>query len=420
MRVIKNSHSGVGGIATASAAMCRYVEQHPEHFLSLVYRDSDDVYEPDAQNIAVHKQDISKNYQTLLQGVRNMSDFHRTHQDKIRAMRHAIEEDEPDVALCAGSFYHPWFLLQAAKERRLPAVIRYDGIIEMEGKDTFWHELGKDFVDERFFYIFPSALAKRTVEEINGIELPNAYVIHCGIDEAFHEHKSERGSRMTPSSNGKPFSIAFIGRMRSVKNPEYISTLLDGLNKYDVEADVIIVTDSTQLQNPSSYTTRIISDLQRKGVRVLPHMSAQRLAAFYRSVDLVISPSRFETFGNVPLESMVTGTPALINRNMGVREVFQRHSLDEYIVDFDDVESTIKKIKEIKENRIVIPPETSSRIIEQHNWDNIMRHHFIVLALARANGIRSVLNQRSRSVLARSHRPFNPETPSQSHQQYTT
>ncbi|MDD4990540.1 MAG: glycosyltransferase, partial [Candidatus Pacebacteria bacterium] len=67
----------------------------------------------------------------------------------------------------------------------------------------------------------------------------------------------------------------------------------------------------------------------------------------YRDMGVVISPSHFETYGNVAKESIATGTPAMISSNMGVSETFKNLGLHNWIIDFNSVEDVYKKIENV-------------------------------------------------------------------------
>jgi glycosyltransferase involved in cell wall biosynthesis len=108
----------------------------------------------------------------------------------------------------------------------------------------------------------------------------------------------------------------------------------------------------------------------------MPH---EELADFYRSVDLIITPSHFETFGNVPLEAITTGTPAIVNRTVGVKEALEKVGLEDFVVDINNMDSVVKKIKSIKDKRIIVDKETSNKIIERYNWESVMGEYFEVL-----------------------------------------
>lgn len=62
---------------------------------------------------------------------------------------------------------------------------------------------------------------------------------------------------------------------------------------------------------------------------------------------VVLSPSFFETYGNVAQEAVATGTPAIVGPNMGVAEIFKEIGLSQWIVDFKSTKNVYYKIKEI-------------------------------------------------------------------------
>jgi glycosyltransferase involved in cell wall biosynthesis len=105
-------------------------------------------------------------------------------------------------------------------------------------------------------------------------------------------------------------------------------------------------------------------------------MNINRLAKFYKKQDVIISPSHFETYGYVPLEAIATGTPALINKTLGIKEVFKKLGLDDYIVDFKKPNSIIKKIDFIRKNRLVINKEASRRLRKEYSFSKTMVQFF--------------------------------------------
>jgi len=74
-------------------------------------------------------------------------------------------------------------------------------------------------------------------------------------------------------------------------------------------------------------------------------MESTRLARFYSKMDVVICPSRFETYGNVAQEAVACGTPALISKNMGVAETFKKFGIDRWITDFSSPAGVLHAIE---------------------------------------------------------------------------
>ena len=79
-------------------------------------------------------------------------------------------------------------------------------------------------------------------------------------------------------------------------------------------------------------------------IKLYDPMSSRKLAKFYEKMGIIISPSLFETYGNVAQESIASGTPALISSNMGVSETFRDLGLSDYIVNFKSTQDVYNKI----------------------------------------------------------------------------
>ena len=67
---------------------------------------------------------------------------------------------------------------------------------------------------------------------------------------------------------------------------------------------------------------------------------------------MVLCPSHFETYGNVPQEAVASGTPAFVSSNMGVSETFRKVGLDNLIIDFHSVKAVYDKVKQMSTSRI--------------------------------------------------------------------
>ena len=376
MRIIKNSHSGIGGIATEGAEVLKYVKYHPEHFLSLIHRDVNHLkyYNIHSPNTSTHYIIVTKEISKLFQNVRTLDDFYNKYKKEISRMENVIDEEMPDVSFCSGSFYYPWLLLQASKNKGMPIAISYAGIVEKEETEDLYVKIGKDFINSGYLYIFPSEHAKKTLEKIHNISLPNSHINPNGIDCAVFNNRIER-------SYPSDFNIAFVGRISPVKNPEYCATLASALRKSSITANFLCVTDLNKLisMKDSPYYRKIADSFEKEGIKLIDFKSSEDLAEFYCSCSLIITPSHFETFGNVPLEAIATGTPALINKEVGVREVFNKIGLKDFILDFEDVDSVVKKIKEIKDSKLLIGKGISNKVIKDYNWSLIIDRNFSIL-----------------------------------------
>jgi len=373
MRVIKNSHNGIGGIAIEGIEMLKYVKSTPHNFLTLIHRDVNHLQysASNSPNTSTHYLLVTKNSAELKEGVRNMEDLYSKYEDQISLIERIIEKEESDIAFCSGSFYYPWLLMQASKNKELPISVRYAGIIEKEEKEQLWIDMGKDFINKDYIYLFPSEHAKNELEKIHGVSLPYAYISPNGINSSFFNNESKK-------VNSKEFNIAFVGRLAPIKNPEYLAILASALRKEGVEANLFGLTDLSSVGN-SPYQRSVLNAWREEGIKLIDFIDHNNLAEFYRSCNLIITPSHFETFGNVPLEAIASGTPAIINKNVGVKEAFYKLGLSDLVLDFNDLDSVIRKVKEIKTEKRVTSKKVVEKIARDYNWSAIIERNFSIM-----------------------------------------
>lgn len=99
---------------------------------------------------------------------------------------------------------------------------------------------------------------------------------------------------------------------------------------------------------------------------------------FLSQIDLLVYPSRFESFGMTITESLYLGIPVIVSKNIRLSEI-----VDSLVtkVDFDDLEKSIKGIIEIFENKKHVKSQLlqNRNIIEDNcNLDLIMKKLFSI------------------------------------------
>ncbi len=294
----------------------------------------------------------------------------QTLQDLLLAFNPLIKKMEEqikhaDIVLIGGTYYVPWCLLQAAKRQQKPVVLLYAGILSMEIKHLPEHIqkilkiMELDFYDPSIKYIFPSSLTKSTVESIFQREFSNSSIIHNGVPAEFL------------ALNGIPqksVPISFVGRNTSVKNPELLLGLSQALARINSSHRINMVTKS----DPNN---KLIQELMAAGVKILSPMNVRELAKFYQATNVLISPSFFETYGNVPIEAVSTGTPALISPSMGVTEVFTNFGIQDYITEFTDLYVIAQRLDEMIRKNSKVSPEVRSKIRKELSWEKVINRY---------------------------------------------
>lgn len=300
---------------------------------------------------------------TIYRELRSIDDLKSRFEPTIQEIERILDKEKVNVILSEGTYYAPWCLYTASKRVGSPLVILYAGILKYETKhypeDTqkIMIEMEKQFIDPKLMYLFPSNLTRSAVEKEYG-KLQRVKIVPNGISKEFFQ--------LEPKNNYH--GIGFVGRGSKTKNPEYLLKLKDELKRKKMDTNVYMVSDISK-------KNRLRKKLSRAGIKILSAMDTQHLRDFYRNMGIIISPSFFETYGNVPIESVATGTPALINSNMGVAEIFKKHNINNYIIDFDDVHDVVSRIDGFKNHRVNKDIRESLR---RYLWDSIIDEYYNV------------------------------------------
>ena len=122
--------------------------------------------------------------------------------------------------------------------------------------------------------------------------------------------------------------VVFVGRLEQRKG---IDVLLEAaktlLPRYaELSFDLVgddSIEDSTGRTFRESFTAEYGSEPWMDRVRFRGEVSDAELRGFYRTADIVVAPSRFESFGIVALEAMSEGKPVIGCRTGGMVEVIE-------------------------------------------------------------------------------------------------
>ncbi|MFA5749755.1 MAG: glycosyltransferase [Candidatus Shapirobacteria bacterium] len=269
----------------------------------------------------------------IIRNVKNVNEIKNNYSELIDTYISIIKKENPNLILINGTYFVPWCLFQAGNQLGIPMVLHYHGILSKETAhfdlptQKIILEMERTFDNDELLYIFPSDLAKTTVEnEVFQHQISRSAIIPNSIPNHFFKIKNIGLSK----------NVAFIGRWSAIKNPGFIKKICN----YDQ-------------RNNKDYSFNVVSNIEKakkeigenfNNIKLYEPMNSYKLARFYEKMGIVISPSLFETYGNVAQESIATGTPALVSPNMGIAETFRELGLSDYIVDFKSTKNVYQKI----------------------------------------------------------------------------
>jgi len=273
------------------------------------------------------------NIAEIVNNAKNLAEVEKKYEEVISAYQTTIKNEKPDLVLINGTYFMPWCLLLASERESIPVVLHYHGVLSKEvetwGKKQreIFLNMERCFDRKNIFYIFPSKITKNVVEkEIFKHKIKKSAIIPNPVSEHFFEEKNKIEKR----------NIGIISRWTRVKNVHFCEELANYNQKNGNKFVINVITDLDK-------NSKVYKNLS-KLVKFHKPKSNKNLVSFYRNMGVVISPSHFETYGNVAKEALASGTPAMVNSNMGVSETFNVLGLNDWIICFDSVKSVYDKI----------------------------------------------------------------------------
>lgn len=155
---------------------------------------------------------------------------------------------------------------------------------------------------------------------LQGITGKPVFLMRRGVDSDLFSP-----TRRTRTSG--PFRIGYVGRLTTEKNVRFLATLahrLAGLGHRDFE--FVIVGQGTD----SAWLNDNVPNVTLTGV-----LRGSSLAEAYANMDLFAFPSTTDTFGNVILEALSSGVPAIVTTGGGPKFLVQ-HGVTGYVATNDD------------------------------------------------------------------------------------
>jgi glycosyltransferase involved in cell wall biosynthesis len=166
-------------------------------------------------------------------------------------------------------------------------------------------------------------------------------------------------------------SIAVVSRWTKIKNIDFVVGLAkqNARDKKPVSINVVSDLRSGKDRRPFNGIMRFSKP-----------MANRKLAQFYGRQGVVISPSTFETYGNVAQEALAGGTPALVSSQMGVSETFRKIGLSDWVVDFTSHSKTLKTARRVASVRV--PQKVITALHDACSTDKIFSQYAALLSAA--------------------------------------
>ncbi|MFT3766259.1 MAG: glycosyltransferase family 1 protein [Minicystis sp.] len=165
------------------------------------------------------------------------------------------------------------------------------------------------------------------VRELAGAGFRNAVDLGRGVDAAlYHPGRRDEGMRQRWGATERTVVCLHVGRVAPEKD---IPLALDGwraIRAAGIDTRMVVAGDGPERERLAAS----LPDALFTGA--LPR---DELATAYASADLFLFPSRSETFGNVLLEAMASGIPA-VSFDYAAPQIHVRHGMNGWLAPFGD------------------------------------------------------------------------------------
>ena len=112
--------------------------------------------------------------------------------------------------------------------------------------------------------------------------------------------------------------IGFVGRLDLIKGVDLLASAFASLARAVPEARLLMVGSG---EEEARIRSVLAKEVANGGVHLQPRMSQEDLPRWYRAMDVLVMPSRYETMSNAVLEAMACGVPFVASAVGGSREL---------------------------------------------------------------------------------------------------
>lgn len=136
-------------------------------------------------------------------------------------------------------------------------------------------------------------------------------VLAPGVERAFFSPGDRRGARHALGLDSGPI-LLFVGRIQPLKGLDVAIRTLAELGRPDAQLVVVGGASGVEGESELARITALIAELGLVGrVKFFAPQPHHLLSTFYRAADVVLVPSRSESFGLVALEAAACGIPVV-------------------------------------------------------------------------------------------------------------
>jgi glycosyltransferase involved in cell wall biosynthesis len=160
--------------------------------------------------------------------------------------------------------------------------------------------------------------------------------------------------------------VGYVGRLTHLKGVDLLAAAFHEIAQHTRDARLLIVGSGEEERH---IRTVLAQEFAHRKVHIEPGINHEELPAWYRAMDLMVMPSRYETNSNALLEAMACGIPFIASNVGGNRKLSETGA--GWLFESESIPSLSQNLRRIIENRpeLKAREEVSSRAVRNHpSW----------------------------------------------------
>jgi D-inositol-3-phosphate glycosyltransferase len=246
------------------------------------------------------------------------------------SLAHAADEHGPYDLIHSHYWLSGWVARVLSQRWRVPFVHTFHTLGRVknaatapgESPEPHWRLVGEERVTAAANrLVVPTPVEARQLVEMYAAAPSRIEVIEPGVDTDRFKPGDRRAARAVAGARSR-FLLVFAGRLQPLKGPDVavrsLATLRHRRPDLDVELLVVGGPSGPAASGPGQLAELARAEGVGDRVRFLPPQPQDRLAVILRAADLLLVPSRSESFGLIALEAQACGTPVVATRVGGL------------------------------------------------------------------------------------------------------
>lgn len=244
----------------------------------------------------------------------------------LRAQELRTQETSQQAADAAGSSELP----------RIVASMHTIGAVKNRDSETSHERPQRLQAEERIASAVDLIVANTPAERRDlihelGADADAVVVARPGVDHELFSPGDRIEARVELGLDPKEFIVLYVGRMQFIKGTDIVVDAISGLrenNPHLASRTRGILLGAVSGQAAPTGSSQYLRDLAsaiaaEPSVEVRPPVPAHELVTYYRAADILLIPSRSESFGLVAAEASASGLPAIASAVGGLPDIVE-------------------------------------------------------------------------------------------------